>query len=144
MPEVCARYGSSAGNADSAMCSMQAGAHTVPRSMPDIMLGTLGCRRAPEHSQPTAKGEPAVPDKRAAWGKLPVFRLHARPLFRWLKEALGQDLPPDAPDTFVTLNAPQPPSPSKVIRRFTLAHPAFGTGVASAQKALSHLQVTLC
>lgn len=36
-----------------------------------------------------------------------------------------QELPPGAPDLFVTLNPPRPPAADHVIRRLTLAHPVF-------------------
>jgi cyclopropane fatty-acyl-phospholipid synthase-like methyltransferase/predicted NAD/FAD-binding protein len=51
-----------------------------------------------------------------------------------------QDLPPAAPDLFVTLNPPSPPAPDKVLRRLTLAHPVFGEASVAAQAALPGVQ----
>ena len=52
-----------------------------------------------------------------------------------------QDLPPGAPDTFVTLNPPRQPAREKLIRRLALAHPALSSAAAEAQRALPSIQV---
>lgn len=44
---------------------------------------------------------------------------------------LLQNLPPHAPDMFVTLNPPKPPAADKVIRKLKLAHPVYRWGHCS-------------
>lgn len=45
-----------------------------------------------------------------------------------------QELPPGAPDMFVTLNPPRPPAEDKVIRALTLSHPVFRCVAGEASK----------
>ena len=56
----------------------------------------------------------------------------------WLNRL--QRLPPNAPDTFVTLNPPQPPCPSKTLRVLDLDHPVFGPDTPRAQELLQKAQ----
>ncbi|KAG2447750.1 hypothetical protein HYH02_007208 [Chlamydomonas schloesseri] len=51
-----------------------------------------------------------------------------------------QELPPGAPNLFVTLNPITPPAPETVIRRLTLAHPVFSGASVAAQAQLPQLQ----
>lgn len=51
-----------------------------------------------------------------------------------------QRLPPGAPDTFVTLNPPTPPTPSLTHRHLTLHHPVFGPATPAAQDAVRAAQ----
>ncbi|KAG2492394.1 hypothetical protein HYH03_009340 [Edaphochlamys debaryana] len=51
-----------------------------------------------------------------------------------------QELPPGAPNLFVTLNALHPPAPEHVIRRLSLAHPVFSRASYEAQARLPSLQ----
>jgi predicted NAD/FAD-binding protein len=44
----------------------------------------------------------------------------------WLNRL--QNLPPEAPQMFVTLNPPQPPAADTIIRRLNLAHPVYRCG----------------
>lgn len=57
----------------------------------------------------------------------------------WLN--LLQNLPPSAPDMFVTLNPPRPPAPGSVLRQLHLAHPVFSPEAVAAQSALPAVQV---
>ncbi|PNH10244.1 Cyclopropane-fatty-acyl-phospholipid synthase [Tetrabaena socialis] len=51
-----------------------------------------------------------------------------------------QELPPGAPNMFVTLNPPHPPAEEHVIRRLSLAHPVFSGASVAAQAQLPSLQ----
>lgn len=57
----------------------------------------------------------------------------------WLNRL--QHLPPDAPDTFVTLNPLHLPNPDKVLRQLELSHPQFSYASQQAQQALASVQV---
>lgn len=56
----------------------------------------------------------------------------------WLNNL--QRLPPDAPDTFVTLNPPRPPAAERTIRHLHLAHPVFSFAAYEAQQKLPSVQ----
>lgn len=58
----------------------------------------------------------------------------------WLN--LLQNLPPEAPDMFVTLNPIHEPAPETVIRRMSLDHPVFSEGSVAAQHRLPSIQGT--
>lgn len=51
-----------------------------------------------------------------------------------------QRLPAGAPDTFVTLNPPNSPSPELTHRRLKLAHPVFGPATPAAQATIAAAQ----
>jgi hypothetical protein len=53
-----------------------------------------------------------------------------------------QNLPPSAPQLFVTLNPPSPPAADKTIKRLALAHPAFSSASYRAQERVPSIQGT--
>jgi predicted NAD/FAD-binding protein len=58
----------------------------------------------------------------------------------WLNNL--QRLPAGAPDTFVTLNPPQPPAADKTVRHLRLAHPVYSFASYEAQRKLPTVQVS--
>ncbi|GBF87498.1 cyclopropane fatty acid synthase [Raphidocelis subcapitata] len=56
----------------------------------------------------------------------------------WLNRL--QNLPPSAPQLFVTLNPLHPPAAAKTLRRLDLAHPAFSFASYRAQERVASLQ----
>lgn len=58
----------------------------------------------------------------------------------WLNRL--QNLPPSAPDLFVTLNPMHPPRPDSVIRKLVLTHPVFSQASVLAQEQLPAIQGT--
>lgn len=54
----------------------------------------------------------------------------------------AQNLPPSAPQLFVTLNPLSPPAAGKVIKRLSLAHPAFSSASHRAQERVPQIQGT--
>ncbi len=52
-----------------------------------------------------------------------------------------QRLPPGAPDTFVTLNPPEPPAADKTLKKLSLAHPVYSFDSYRAQEQLETVQV---
>ena len=58
----------------------------------------------------------------------------------WLNKL--QNLPPGTPQLFVTLNPLAPPAEDKVIKRLSLAHPAFSSASYRAQERVPAIQGT--
>ncbi|KAI8475498.1 MAG: cyclopropane fatty acid synthase [Monoraphidium minutum] len=54
----------------------------------------------------------------------------------------GRNLPPSAPEMFVTLNPLRPPAEGTIIKRLSLAHPAFSFASYRAQERVPSIQGT--
>jgi len=83
---------------------------------------------------------PRLPKVRAAWnylGRRNAFGERPVCVSYWLNPL--QQLPVDTP-VVVTLNPFTPPDPSRVLGRWTYAHPLFDTAAIAAQQALPGLQ----
>ncbi|BDA46075.1 probable cyclopropane-fatty-acyl-phospholipid synthase at C-terminar half [Coccomyxa sp. Obi] len=127
----------------------------------DTTLATLGSA-APEGVRPLLEAIPygmndiylhtdadLMPRARATWSSWnflgsaaaaaePSADTSAVCVTYWLNNL--QRLPPDAPDTFVTLNPPRPPAAECTIRHLHLAHPVFSFAAYEAQQKLPSIQ----